>query len=56
MGHSSMRMLDLVYGRAVQADELLARFTKAAAERRVALRVIEGGRSKRPKRKARKAG
>ena len=46
MGHSSMRMLDLVYGRAIKAEELLTRFTKAAAERTVALRLIEGGKAK----------
>lgn len=48
MGHSSTKMLDSVYGRATKGDELFSRFEKAAAERQVALRVIQGGRSRRP--------
>lgn len=48
MGHSSTKMLDRVYGRATKGDELFTRFEKAAAERQVALRVIQGGRSQRP--------
>jgi integrase len=45
MGHSSTKMLDAVYGRATKGDELFTRFEKAAAERKVALRLIQGGQS-----------
>ena len=48
MGHSSTKMLDRVYGRASKGDELFQRFEKAAAERTVALRLIQGGRNRRP--------
>jgi hypothetical protein len=35
-----------VYGRATQGGELLSRFEKAAAERRVALTLIPGGKAR----------
>ncbi len=47
MGHTSTRMLDQVYGRATKGDELFQRFEDAAAERKVALRLIPGGRGRR---------
>ena len=46
MGHSSRKMLDQVYARATTGAELAKRMADAAAERRAALRVIDGGLAK----------
>ena len=46
MGHSSRKMLDQVYGKATTGAELHKRMAEAAAERRAALVVIDGGLAK----------
>jgi len=46
MGHTNSKMLDWIYARATSAAELAKRFEHAAAERRAALTLIQGGLSK----------
>lgn len=53
MGHRDQRMLDWIYGRARSAVELTRRFDHAAAERRAALVLLEGGQGKTDKTEAR---
>jgi integrase len=46
MGHTDTKMLDAIYGRATSPAELVKRWDGAAAERRAALILIEGGKAK----------
>jgi integrase len=51
MGHADTRMLDRVYGR-TEGDELRKAMLGSVAERRAALRVVQGGKAAKPRRRA----